>query len=97
MIPQAPGGRIRGLGLPRISSGALSRLPDDDESSSSPSGIIPSSSRKHAMTHETFRVETRVYWGDTDMATIMNMPRAFDFANAAIEDFYHAILGFGFR
>ena len=48
------------------------------------------------MTHKTFRVERRVYWGDTDMVTIMNMPRAFDFANAAIEDFYHAVVGIGF-
>jgi acyl-CoA thioesterase FadM len=48
------------------------------------------------MTHKTFRVNRRVYRGDTDMATIMNMPRAFDFANAAIEDFYYAVVRIGF-
>ncbi len=40
MFPQAPGGRVRSLGWPRISSGAQSRLPEADESSSSASGII---------------------------------------------------------
>ena len=39
MFPQTPRGRIRGLGWPRISSGARSRLPGGDESSSSPPGI----------------------------------------------------------
>ena len=33
MFPQAPGARIRALGLPRINSGARSRLPECEEHS----------------------------------------------------------------
>ncbi len=42
MYPQAPGGRVRSLGWPRISSGARSRLPGAVESNSSAPGTTRS-------------------------------------------------------
>ena len=49
------------------------------------------------MAGEVFRTERTIWWGHADMAVMINMPRAFDFAGEVIEEFLRDRLGFTFR
>ena len=49
------------------------------------------------MAGQIFRTERTLWWGNADMAVMINMPRAFDFACETIEQFLRDRLGFTFR
>lgn len=49
------------------------------------------------MAGQVFRTERTIWWGHADMAVMINMPRAFDFACETIEEFLRDRLGFTFR
>lgn len=52
---------------------------------------------ENAAAERIFRTERTIWWGHADMAAIINMPRAFDFAGEVIEEFLRDRLGFTFR